>query len=50
MDEMKYFNRLPYNNNGYDWKTWNGEHYFRYEPIKWRILKYICFYTNCIQS
>ncbi|MCI9565531.1 MAG: hypothetical protein HFG30_05925 [Eubacterium sp.] len=39
MDEMKYFNRLPYNNNGYDWKTWNGEHYFRYEPIKWRILK-----------
>ncbi len=39
MDEMKYFNRLPDNNKGYDWKTWNGEHYFRYEPIKWRILK-----------
>ena len=42
MDEMKYFNRLPDNNKGYDWKTWNGEHYFRYEPIKWRILKKIC--------
>ncbi len=42
MTEMKYFNRLPNNNNnntGYDWKTWNGEHYFRYEPIKWRVLK-----------